>query len=116
MFTTALFDCAINEKYCSVDGGRGICPLFLSPPRGIWKLNSPHLQEFAVQGKKDANAPGGGDQLRGKSKADTVPAEQTTFNSLRFGESGSVRTRSDRNNRILDIFQVFCYSGRTIKK
>ena len=60
MLKTALFDCAINEKYCSVDGGRGICPLFLSPPRGIWKLNSPHLQEFAVQGKKDANAPGGG--------------------------------------------------------
>ena len=23
-----LFDCAINEKCCSVDGGRGICPLF----------------------------------------------------------------------------------------
>ena len=26
-----LFDCAINEKCCSVDGGRGICRLFLSP-------------------------------------------------------------------------------------
>ena len=32
---TALFDCAIKEKCCSVDGGRGICPLFSSPPRGI---------------------------------------------------------------------------------
>ena len=35
MFKTALFDCAINEKCCSVDGGRGICPLFSSPPPGI---------------------------------------------------------------------------------
>ena len=31
----ALFDCAINEKCCSVDGGLGICPLFSSPPPGI---------------------------------------------------------------------------------
>ena len=28
MLKMALFDCAINEKCCSVDGGRGICPLF----------------------------------------------------------------------------------------
>ena len=34
MLKMALFDCAINEKRCSVDGGRGICPLFPSPPRG----------------------------------------------------------------------------------
>ena len=26
MFKTALFDCAINEKRCSVDGGRGTHP------------------------------------------------------------------------------------------
>ena len=56
MLKTALFDCAINEKYCSVDGGRGICPLFSSPPRGIWQFKSPHPQEFASQGKKNANA------------------------------------------------------------
>ena len=31
----ALFDCAINEKCCSVDGGRGICALFSSHPRGF---------------------------------------------------------------------------------
>ena len=36
MLKTALFDCAINEKCCSVDGGRGICPLFSSPPPGIY--------------------------------------------------------------------------------
>ena len=35
MLKTALFDCAINEKCCSVDGGGGICPLF-------WQLKSPH--------------------------------------------------------------------------
>ena len=35
MLKTALFDCAINKKCCSVDGGRGICPLFSSPPLGI---------------------------------------------------------------------------------
>ena len=52
MFKMALFDCAINEKCCSVDGGRGICPLFSSPPRGIWQLKSPHPREFAIQGKK----------------------------------------------------------------
>ena len=52
MFKTALFDCAINEKCCSVDGGRGICPLFSSPPRGIWQLKSPHPREFGIQGKK----------------------------------------------------------------
>ena len=52
MFKTALFDCAINEKCCSVDGGRGICPLLSSPPWGIWQLKSPHPREFVMQGKK----------------------------------------------------------------
>ena len=52
MFKTALFDCAINEKCFIVDGGPGICPLFPSPPRGIWQLRSPHPREFAIQGKK----------------------------------------------------------------
>ena len=35
MLKMALFDCAIDEKCCSVDGGRGICPLFSSPPGGF---------------------------------------------------------------------------------
>ena len=60
----ALLDCAINKKCCTVDGGRGICPLFSSPPRGICQLKSPHPRKFAIQGKKNANsrgsAPGGG--------------------------------------------------------
>ena len=63
MFKTALFDCAINEKCCSVDGGRGICPLFLSPPRGIWQLNTPHPQEFAIQGKKMLMPPNSSSRL-----------------------------------------------------
>ena len=58
MLKTALFDCAINEKCCSVDGGRGICPLFSSPPRGICQLKSPHPREFAIQGKTNANSRG----------------------------------------------------------
>ena len=55
MLKMALLDCVVNEKYCSVDRVRGICPLFSSPPRGIWQLK-PHPREFATQGKKNANA------------------------------------------------------------
>ena len=58
MLKMELFDWAINEKCYSVDGGRGHLPSFLSPPRGIWQLKSPHPREFAIQGKKNANAPG----------------------------------------------------------
>ena len=58
MLKIELFDCAINEKCCSVDGGRGICPLFSSPPRGIWQLKSLLPQEFAIQGKQNAYARG----------------------------------------------------------
>ena len=34
MFKMVPLDRANNEKCCSVDGGRGICPLFSSPPPG----------------------------------------------------------------------------------
>ena len=54
----ALLDCAINKKCCTVDGGRGICPLFSSPPREICQLKSPHPLKFAIQGKKNANSRG----------------------------------------------------------
>ena len=63
MLKMALFDRAINEKCCSVDGGRGICTLFSSSPRGIWTLNIPHPREFAIQGKTTlipGGPPGGG--------------------------------------------------------
>ena len=60
MLKMALFDCAINEKCCSPDGGRRICPLFSSPPQGIWQLKSPHPWGFAIQGKKNAMEGEGG--------------------------------------------------------
>ena len=60
MFKNAQFECAVNEKRCSVDGGRGIFPLFSSPPWGIWQPKSPHPRKFAIQGQKNANARGGG--------------------------------------------------------
>ena len=47
MLKMALFDCAINEKCCSVDGGRGICRLFWSPPPVICRAR-----------QKNANARG----------------------------------------------------------
>ena len=66
MLKTALFDCAINEKCCSVDGGRGKCPLSSSPPRGIWQLKNPRPREFDFQGKKEANARGSARGYRGR--------------------------------------------------
>ena len=55
MLKTALFDCAINEKCCSVDGGRGIS-LFFIPTKGFCQLKNSHTREFAIQGQK---MPGG---------------------------------------------------------
>ena len=45
MLKMALFDCAINEKCYSVDGGRGICPIF-----------RPHPGAFDMQDKKNATS------------------------------------------------------------
>ena len=59
MLKMALLDGTINEKCCSVDGGRGICPLISSPLRGIWQLKSPYPREFAIQGQKKMLMPGG---------------------------------------------------------
>ena len=70
----ALLDCAINKKCCTVDGGRGICPLFSSPPRGIWQLKSPHPREFSIQGKKNANAPGSARGGRGWAQVELTDA------------------------------------------
>ena len=53
------------KKCCSVDGGRGICPLFSFPPRGIWQLKSPYPREFAIQDKKTADARGSAGWGRG---------------------------------------------------
>ena len=47
-----------RKMSCSVDGGRDICPLFLSPSPGIWQLKSLHPRECAIQGKKNDKARG----------------------------------------------------------
>ena len=36
--SSSLLGCAVNENFYNVDWGRGIFPLFSSPPRGIWQL------------------------------------------------------------------------------
>ena len=64
MLKMALLDCATNgKKCCSVDKGRGICPLFSSPPRGIF--GDLTAQESPPPGichlrQKNANAMPGG--------------------------------------------------------
>ena len=58
MLKTALFDYAINEKCCSIYGGRGICPLFSSPPRGFDSSRVPTPENLPSKAKKNANARG----------------------------------------------------------
>ena len=59
MLKMALFDCAINEKCCSVDGGRGICPLFSSPPPGdLTAQEPPSPGIYHPRQKKNVNARG----------------------------------------------------------
>ena len=55
MLKMALFDSAINEKCCSVDGGRGICPLFSSPPRGFDSSRVPTPLNLPSKTKKMLN-------------------------------------------------------------
>ena len=95
MLKMALFDCAINEKCCSVNGGRGICPLLSSPPRGISQLKSPHSWEFAIQGKKkmlmSVDQPGAGGLgagwidwcVKGSFFSDVVPLYSSAAASLK---------------------------------
>ena len=52
MLKTALFDYAINEKCCSIYGGRGICPLFSSPPRGFDSSRVPTPENLPSKAKK----------------------------------------------------------------
>ena len=58
MLKTALFDCAINEKCCSVDGGRAFALFFRPHLGGFDSSRAPTPREFAIQGKKNANARG----------------------------------------------------------
>ena len=48
---------AINDDFCSVDWGRNIGPVSLSPPRGIWQLKCPLPRKFASK-TKNADAHG----------------------------------------------------------
>ena len=43
----------------------GAFALFFRPHPGIWQLKSPHPREFAIQGKKSANARGSARGLGG---------------------------------------------------
>ena len=60
MFTkTTIFDCVINEKCYSVDGGRGICPLFFCPhPGGFDSLRVPSPRNLSSKAQKKL-MPGG---------------------------------------------------------
>ena len=59
MLSTALFNCAINEKCCSVDGGRAFAFIFRSHPRGFDSSRIPtHGNLPSKRGKKNANARG----------------------------------------------------------
>ena len=59
MIKMALFDYAINEKCCSVDGGGpGICSLFSSPPRGFDSSRVPTPGNLPPKAKK-LEMPGG---------------------------------------------------------
>ena len=52
MLKTALFDCAINEKCCSVDGGRSIA-LFSRPhPEGFDSSRVPTPGNLPSKAKK----------------------------------------------------------------
>ena len=53
MLKMELFDCAINEKCCSVDEGRGICRLFFRPhPRGFDSSRVPTPGNLPSEAKK----------------------------------------------------------------
>ena len=56
MLKMALCDCAIGEKCCSVYGGRGHLPSFFVPIPGDLTAQEIHHREFAILGKKNANA------------------------------------------------------------
>ena len=67
MLKTALFDYAINEKCRSIYGGRGICPLFSSPPRGFDSSRVPTPENLPSKAKKNANARGSARGSAGRS-------------------------------------------------
>ena len=73
MLKTALFDCAISEKCCSVDGGRSICPLFSSPSGEFDSSRVPTLGNLPSKANKTlmpGDQPGRGGGALGASGID----------------------------------------------
>ena len=52
MLKMVLLECAINEKCCNFDGGRGICPIFSTPPRGFDSSRVPTPGNLPSKAKK----------------------------------------------------------------
>ena len=88
---------AERQKGCSVDEERGICPLFSSPPWGIRQLKSPHSREFAIQGKKNANA-------RGSARGGGGWAQVELTDALR-------RKENEKEKRVVFFFTTFQSNG-----
>ena len=79
MFKTAQFDCEINEKCCSVDGGRGIC----------------HPREFAIQGPKECKCPGSARMGEGRGGGGWAQLELTdALSSLMYSITVLCKTLS----------------------
>ena len=132
MLKTALFDCAINKKCCSVDGGWGICPLFSSPPRGIWRLKSPHPWEFAIQGKKmlmPGGQPGGGGgeragrswnwlmhYLRAEFISKSLFSNHSQINIMYFNCSKVSLILLTKNSNCLDILKKTLHSFDDVRR
>ena len=75
MLKTALFDCAINEKCCSVNGGWGISSLFVPTPGDLTAQESPppeicHPREKNANARGSARVRGGGEGGLGEAGID----------------------------------------------
>ena len=64
MLKMARLDHVINEKYCSVDGGRGIYPLFSFPTLG--DLTAAEAPPLGICNPRQKNANAQGSALEGK--------------------------------------------------
>ena len=58
MLKMALFDCAINEKCCSVDRGRAFARFFRPHSGGFYSSRVPTPWNLPSKAKKNANAQG----------------------------------------------------------
>ena len=124
-FKMALWDCAINKKCCTVDGRRGICTLFSSPPRGICPLKSPHPREFAIQGKKNANSRGsarGGGRAWAQVELTDALSEQR-YSSIKLRKftdvcmvGGQVCALQHIDCKILRVWGATCISSLVFNK